>query len=75
MAGNGAATTVRALYCIPIYSSVQAMTGIFAYHYDAANIALSAVTNLVYSALVVFGIVKLFSNERGLVGYGLFSCT
>ena len=68
MAGNGTAAAERALYCVPVYSSVQAMTGIFAYHYDAANIALCAVTNLVYSGLIVFGIVKLFSNERVMFG-------
>lgn len=64
MTGNGAATANKALYCVPIYSSVQAMTGIFAYHYDAASILLCVLTNLVYSALIVFGIVKLFNNER-----------
>lgn len=68
LAGNGTATAERALYCIPIYNSVQAMTGIFAYHYDAANIVLCSVTNLICSGLVVFGIVKLFSNERVMFG-------
>lgn len=68
MAGNGAAATDKLLYCIPIYSSVQAMTGIFAYHYSAWNVALCVITNLVYSGLVVLGVAKLFSNERVMFG-------
>ena len=64
MGGNGAAASGPALYCVPIYSSVQAMTGIFAYQGSGANVALCAISNIAYSAVIVLYIVRLFSNER-----------
>ena len=68
MAGNGVAVTNRGMYCVPIYSSVQAMTGIFAYRSDPACIALCAVSNLVYAWIIVECVVRLFSNERVMFG-------
>ena len=68
MSGSPAAEAGTALYCVPLYNSVLAMTGIFAYSYSAANIALCAVTNVVFAGLIVLGIVKLFKNEEVMFG-------
>lgn len=68
MGGDGSAATGKALYCVPIYNSVQAMTGIFAYQGDPALVALCSISNLLYSVVIVLWIVRLFSNERVMFG-------
>ena len=68
MSGSTLQNVSTALFCVPIYNSVLAMTGIFAYSYSAADIALCAVTNLVYTAVIVLIIVRVFKNERVMFG-------
>jgi len=65
MQSNGASLST-ALYLIPFYNSVQSMIGIFAYSYSPLNILISVLSNLVYSALVVFAVTKMFNNERAM---------
>lgn len=68
MGGDGSAATGKALYCVPIYNSVQAMTGIFAYQGSPALVAICSISNLLYSGVIVLWIVRLFSNERVMFG-------
>ena len=52
------------LYMIPIYNSVQCMSGIFSLEYSSMNIVITAVSNLVYAFVGSFVLTKMFSSER-----------
>ena len=55
--------TDLAVYFIPIYNSVQSMTGIFAGDYVMVNVIASIVSNTVYTSLMVVVIAKMFQSE------------
>jgi len=63
MFGGGAAKS-HFLYLIPFYNSVQAMTGIFSFAASPINIVITVVSNIVYTALLVFALSKMFSSEK-----------
>lgn len=63
MFGSGAAKSPF-LYLIPFYNSVQAMTGIFSFAASPINIVITVVSNIVYTALLVFALSKMFSSEK-----------
>ena len=56
--------TSAAYYFIPLYSSVQSMSGIFALDYSAVNIVLSCISNLVFAGIGVFALTKMFNSEK-----------
>ena len=60
----GGAQTEPAYYLIPLYSSVQSMSGIFSLNYSAVNIVLSALSNLVYAGAGGFALTKMFNSEK-----------
>jgi sodium transport system permease protein len=63
---QGSASPVRLMYLLPFYSSMESLVGIFSYSYSAANILVSTISNLIYSAVLVFATAKMFNNERAM---------
>lgn len=53
-----------AFYLIPLYNSVQCMSGIFSFNVDYVKIAVTAFSNLVYAGLGVFALTKIFNSEK-----------
>ena len=54
-------------YMIPLYGSVQSMSGIFALNYDAytaVNVGASCISNLVCAGIGVFALTKMFNSEK-----------
>ena len=51
-------------YFIPLYSSVQSMSGIFSLNYSTANIAASCLSNLVFALAGGFALTKMFNSEK-----------
>lgn len=63
MFGTGAKTEIT-YYFIPLYNSVQSMLGIFSFEANTTCLAVTAVSNLVYSAVGVFVLAKMFNSEK-----------
>ena len=61
--GDSAATNAL-IYLTPLYNSVQAMTAIFTFSVSSLNFTLAILSNIVYIALCIFILTKLFNNER-----------
>jgi len=61
---SGGAPENPLFYIVPLYSSVQSMSGIFSMEYSAVNIILSCVSSLVYAALGGFILTKMFNSEK-----------
>lgn len=51
-------------YLIPIYNSVQSMNAIFSFTASGVNLAVTAVSNLVYTLLMVVVLTKIFDSEK-----------
>ena len=60
----GGATTMRVLYAIPIYNSVQNMVAIFSFSGDVINVIITVCSNIVVTALGVFVLTRMFNNEK-----------
>jgi sodium transport system permease protein len=56
------------VYLIPVYNSVQAMSGIFALTADPANILTAGLSNLVCAALGGFTLTRMFGSEKIIFG-------
>lgn len=52
------------LYLIPIYNSVQMLSGIFALNLSTVNFAITIVANVVYIALGIFLLSRMFQSEK-----------
>lgn len=52
------------LYLIPIYNSVQMLSGIFALNLSMVNFAITIVANVVYIAAGIFLLSKMFQSEK-----------
>lgn len=52
------------LYLIPVYNSVQCMSGIFALEYQMIPVVLTVISNIVYSGVLVVVLTKMFNSER-----------
>jgi sodium transport system permease protein len=52
------------LYLIPLYNSVQCMNGIFSFTMIPLNLVITIVSNLLYAALAVFALAKIFDSEK-----------
>lgn len=63
MFGNGAQESL-VYYFIPVYNSVQAMSGIFSLHYNALNLAVTIASNLVYAGIGTFVLTRMFNSEN-----------
>ena len=63
MIGGGPQT--EAIYhVIPIYGTVQGITGIFSLDYTVTNIIIASLTNLVFACIGGFALTKMFSSEK-----------
>ena len=60
----GEATTIRALYLIPIYNSVQNMVAIFSFSGDAVNVLITVCANLAVTGIGIFVLTRMFNSEK-----------
>ncbi len=51
-------------YLIPIYNSVQSMTGIFSFDILPSGMAASVASNIAYTGIGVFVLTRMFNNEK-----------
>ena len=51
-------------YVIPIYNSVQAMTGIFSLDIMPSGMIVSVISNIIYTGIGVFVLTRMFNNEK-----------
>jgi len=63
MFGNGAKTEAL-YYFIPIYNSVQCMTGIFSFNAVASHMLITVLVNLAVSVGCGFLLTKMFNSEK-----------
>ena len=61
---GGGAQKSTVMYFIPLYSSVQSMSGVFSLDYSVANIAISCLSNLIYACIGGYALTKMFNSER-----------
>ena len=61
---SGEATSVRALYLIPVYNSVQNMVAIFSFSGDIINVIITVCANLALTAVGVFVLTRMFNSEK-----------
>ena len=52
------------MYCIPVYNSVQCISGIFGMTYEPIYIIVTVISNLVFAGICVFILTKLFDSEK-----------
>lgn len=63
MFGNGASESA-AVYCIPLYNSVQSMVSILTFEISALHLLLTVASNLVYAMLGALVLTRMFRSER-----------
>lgn len=51
-------------YLIPIYNSVQCISGVFSMDYQMLPVIITCVANMVYSGIFVVVLTKMFGSER-----------
>jgi len=61
---GGGAQTGPIYYLIPLYNSVQCMSGVFALDYSVMNIVISCVSTIVYACVGGFVLTKMFNSEK-----------
>ena len=61
---SGGAPEDPVYYIIPLYSSVQSMSGIFSRDYMALNVLLSCISSIVYACIGGFVLTKMFNSEK-----------
>lgn len=64
MIGGGEPQTALSWYLIPIYNSVQAMTGVFSFNYSLINVGITIVVNIIYAAVFSYILAKMFNSEK-----------
>lgn len=63
MFGGGASQELWA-YCVPLYNSVQCMTGVFSFSVLPVGVAITVAANAAVTLLGVFILAKMFNNEK-----------
>ena len=51
-------------YLIPIYNTVQCISGVFSMEYQMIPVIITCVANMVYSGILVVVLTKMFDSER-----------
>ncbi len=51
-------------YLIPVYNSVQCISGVFSMDYQMLPVVITCVANMVYSGIFVVVLAKMFDSER-----------
>lgn len=62
--GGGNTQTAISWYFIPIYNSIQAMTGVFSFSYSLINVATTIAINIVYAVAFSYVLAKMFNSEK-----------
>ncbi len=62
MFGDPAQNTL--LYLIPLYGSVQSMAAIFSFEFDVINTAVTIISSLGYSLVLIAVLARMFHSER-----------
>ena len=60
----GSAQSETVMYLIPLYSSVQCMSGIFSFDFSLVNMSVCVISNLLYTAVLIFVLTRMFYSER-----------
>jgi sodium transport system permease protein len=63
MFGSGSASALY-WYCIPLYNSVQCMTGVFSFTWSPLQVVVTVAVNLLVAGGMVAVLAKLFSSEK-----------
>lgn len=63
MVGGGAQSDT-AYYLIPLYNSIQCMTGIFTFDFQPINVVVCIVSNVLYTGIGVFVLQRMFQSEK-----------
>jgi len=61
---SGGAKADWIYYLIPVYNSVQSMSGVFSLDYSAINVVISGASNLIYACAGGFILTKMFNSEK-----------
>jgi len=61
---GGDAATDPLYFLIPLYGSVQSMSGIFSLEYSTLNIILSCVSSLIYACVGGYVLTLMFNSEK-----------
>jgi sodium transport system permease protein len=61
---NSEAAESAWMYLIPLYSSVNMLIGILTFHVVPLHFTLTIISSVVYVAILIFIMNKLFSNEK-----------
>ena len=61
--GNGASNSFWA-YLIPVYNSVQCLSGLFARNFNGLFFAATIISDLAATAIGVFALAKIFGSEK-----------
>jgi len=61
---GGGAPTDFVYYLIPLYGSVQSMSGIFSLDYNVFNVVISCLSSLVYAGIGGYILTKMFNSEK-----------
>jgi sodium transport system permease protein len=56
--------TTNFMYLIPLYNSVNCLTNIFSFNFQPIEIVITVVSNIVYTAIFVGILAKMFDNEN-----------
>lgn len=64
MIGGGEPQTSLSWYLIPVYNSVQAMTGVFSFNYSLVNVGITIVVNIIYAGAFSYVLAKMFNSEK-----------
>lgn len=51
-------------YFVPLYNSVQTMSGIFSFQYASTTMIITVVSNLVYACIGGYVLTKMFNSEK-----------
>ena len=61
---GGGASRELVHYCIPLYNSVQCMTGIFSFNLLVLGVAITLAVNGAITALGIFVLARMFNSEK-----------
>ena len=64
MFNKGENETPLSLFFVPVYNSILCMNKIFTFSYSNVNVLISVAVNIVYTAVLVLVLTKMFDSEK-----------
>ena len=64
MFSKGDNETPMSLFFVPVYNSILCMNKIFTFSYSNVNVFISVAANIVYTAVLVLVLTKMFDSEK-----------